>query len=123
MVIRGANTQRGAMMMELVVAMALWSVALLPLAYSFMAEKRLARASYQRAVAIQLVDGEMEVLMAGEWKKYTPGKHEYKITGHAVSNLAPGKFMLVLQPPRLKLEWQPAFKDYGGRVSRGITLR
>ena len=93
----------GFLSIELAVAMAILAATLIPMSYAFLHERQLSRACYYRAVAMEIVDGEMEVLMAGEWKKYTPGKHEYKITGHAVSNLAPGKFMLVLQPPRLKL--------------------
>ena len=65
--------RRGALMTELFVAMALLTGALLPLAYSITSEKRLARASYQRAVAMEIVDGEMEVLAAGEWRAFSAG--------------------------------------------------
>src|SRR5437016_843099 len=50
----------GTLMVEFLVAMALVMGALLPLAYSFAKEKRLARALYQRAVAMEIVDGEIE---------------------------------------------------------------
>src|SRR4051812_36219234 len=55
MVITIASRRLGAMMTELLVAMALLTGALLPLAYSFRSEKRLANASYQRAVAMEIV--------------------------------------------------------------------
>jgi len=83
MVIRTAaqkpSRQCGALMVELLVAMALLTGALLPLAYSFASEKRLARSYYQRAVAIEIVDGEMEALAAGEWHAFAPGVHEYRV--------------------------------------------
>src|SRR2546422_8997846 len=42
--------QRGALMVELLVAMALVAGALLPLAYSLASERRLVRATYQREI-------------------------------------------------------------------------
>ncbi len=64
------------LMTEMLVALAILLGALLPLAYSLVSEKRLARAAYQRAVAMELVDGEMEVLVAGEWRAMPVGVHE-----------------------------------------------
>src|SRR6266436_470087 len=60
--------ERAFLMTEMLVALAILLGALLPLAYSLVSEKRLARAVYQRAVAMELVDGEMEILAAGEWR-------------------------------------------------------
>src|SRR5437879_12593540 len=71
--------QRAALLTELIVAMALLVAAVLPVAYSLVAEKRYARAAYQHAVAMELVDGEMEVLRAGEWRGYRPGTHDYAV--------------------------------------------
>ena len=79
-------------MMELLVAMALLVGALLPLAYSIVSEKRLARAYYQRAVAMEIVDGEMETLAAGEWATFSSGIHEYPVRAGAATNLPPGRF-------------------------------
>ncbi len=60
-----AGRERGGLMVELLVAMALLVGALLPLAYSIASEMRYARAAYQRAVAMEIVDGELEVVAAG----------------------------------------------------------
>jgi hypothetical protein len=76
MVIRKTDFNRrrsAALMTELVVAMAILMFALLPLAYSIVGEKRLARATYQRAVAMEIVDGELEVLAAGGWHAFSIG--------------------------------------------------
>ena len=115
--------QRGSLMVELLVAMALLVGVLFPLAYSFSAERRLARSYYQRAVAMEIVDGEMEVLMAGEWRGFSPGTHDYRVQASAATNLPPGKFMLTVEPGKLRLRWQPALKDRGGPVTREAMIK
>ena len=110
----------GALMIELLVAIALLTGALLPLAYSFAAEKRLARASYQRAVAMEIVDGEMEILAGGEWMNFKPGAQDYEVRAAALTNLPPGKFILTVTPSHLRLEWRPEIKMHGGGVSREV---
>ena len=47
----------GGLSIELIVATAILLGALLPLAYSIVTEKRFARAAYQHAVAMEIVDG------------------------------------------------------------------
>jgi hypothetical protein len=123
MVITSKTRQRAALTTELLVAMALLTGALLPLAYSFASEKRLARASYERAVAMEIVDGEMEVLTAGEWRAFPLGAHDYSIHAASATNLPPGRFLLTLQTNKLRLEWQPSVKMHGGGVFRETNLR
>ena len=110
-------------MVELLVAMALVVVILLPFAYSFTAERRIALASYQRAVAMEIVDGEMEALVAGEWRAFPPGTHDYHVHAGAATNLPPGHFILTVQPGKVRLHWQPALKDHGGPVTREAILK
>ena len=110
-------------MVELLVAMALVVGILLPFAYSFTAERRIALASYQRAVAIEIVDGEMEALLAGEWRAYPAGTHDYHVHAGAATNLPPGRFILTIQPGKVRLRWQPALKDHGGPVTREAILK
>lgn len=115
--------ERGALMTELLVAMALLVGALLPLAYSIAAERRLARAYYQRAVAMAIVDGEMEVLAAGGWRAFTPGTREYPVQAGATTNLPPGAFLLTIHDGKVRLEWKPAVKHHGGSVRREVTIK
>jgi hypothetical protein len=110
-------------MTELLVAMALMTGALLPLAYSVASEKRLARASYQRAVAMEIVDGEMEVLAAGEWRAFRLGTQEYQPRARSVTNLPTGKFALTVRTNLVRLEWRPAVKDHGGAVVREVAVK
>ena len=116
MVTRVAAIRRrrsGALMTELFIAMAIMVGVLLPLAYSIISEKRLARTAFHRAVAMEIVDGEMEILAAGEWRSFVTGKHEYPIHAIAATNLPPGKFLLTVNTNKVRLEWQPSAKRYG----------
>jgi hypothetical protein len=105
-------------MMELIVAMAIIVIAMFPLAYSFMQERRLARGSYQRAVAMEMVDGEMEILLAGDWRSLPQGAQEYALHGESAKNLPPGKAMLTIAGKHLRLHWAPEKKSSGGEVLR-----
>ena len=115
--------QRGALITELLVALALLAGLLLPIAYSFVSERKLARASYQRAVAMEIVDGEMETLVAGEWRAFAAGTHEYQVHAGAATNLPPGRFLLTVEAGRVRLQWQPAVKQHGGAVTREATVK
>jgi hypothetical protein len=107
----------------MLIAIAVLMIALLPLAYSFVSEKRLARSYYQRAVAMEIVDGEMEVLAAGEWRSFTPGTHDYPVRSAALTNLPPGRFQLEVQKDKVRLEWLPAVKMQVGPVTREVKLQ
>ena len=120
---RRNNRERATLITELLVAMALLTGALLPLAYSVRSEKRLAKASYQHAVAMEIVDGEMEVLVAGEWRAYPAGSHDYQVRAGALTNLPPGRFVLTIQPSTVRLEWRPEAKDNGGAIVREAVLK
>ena len=107
---------------EMVVAIGLLASALLPLAYSMVREQRLARAYYFRAVAIEIVDGEMEVLRAGEWRAFSPGRQKYRVLADSATNLPAGEFVLTIAETELRLQWLPAKPGQGGPVSRSAPL-
>jgi hypothetical protein len=115
--------QRGVLMVELLAAILLLTTALLPLAYSVSSEKRLARAMYQRAIAMEIVDGEIEVLAAGGWRALTNGVSEYRVKAAAATNLPPGRFIVSVTPPKVRLEWRPEVKGHGGAVVREVTVK
>lgn len=114
--------QAGFLMVEFLVALALVGAVLLPFAYSFAAERRIALASYQRAVAMEIVDGEMEAMVAGEWKAFPVGAQNYTPRAAALKNLPPGRFTLTVGGDRVRLEWQPAGRDQGGRMVREVRV-
>lgn len=114
--------RRGSLMIELLAAMTILIGSLIPLAYSITSERRLARAYYERAVAMEIVDGEMEVLLAGAWRAFTPGTHDYQVNAAAATNLPPGKLSLTVADRTLRLEWVPSVKHHGGKVVREAKL-
>jgi hypothetical protein len=120
---RASCHARGSLMIELLVAMAILSGILLPIAYSVASERRFARAAYQRAVAMEIVDGEMEALAAGGWRAFTNGVGDYFIQAGAATNLPPGRFVLTMTPEKVRLEWRPNVKDHGGPVVREVRRK
>ena len=119
----GRPRRRGMLLTEMVIAMAILVVAVLPLAYSFISEQRLLRTYYYRAVAMEIVDGEMEALAAGEWRAFNEGAHEYAVRANAITNLPPGQFRLTVSGPRLRLEWLPQARHQGGSVVRETIIK
>jgi hypothetical protein len=109
-------------MIELLVAMAILGGVAIPLAWSLSSERRLARALYQRAVAMEIIDGEMEVLAAGEWRSFDEGRHDYRVSAGSVTNLPPGAFFVTVTSNLVRLEWQPEVKHHGGPIRREIRL-
>ena len=110
----------GFLSMELIVALAILFVAVIPLAYSFLSDARLLRVGYERAVTMELVDGEMEILVAGEWRAFAPGTHDYPLSGAAATNLPPGRCQLTLTTNALRLEWKPNQRRGVGAVVREV---
>ena len=108
----------GSLMIEAVTALAILTAVLLPLAYSFTQEQRACRAYYWRAIAMEIVDGEMETLLAGEWRSFKEGSQSYPVTLDATQNLPAGRFILTVQGRQLRLEWRPDKPATGGPVVR-----
>ena len=119
----GQVKERGALITELVVAMVILAIALFPFAFSFAQEAKFLRSCYNRAIATEIVDGEVEALLAGEWRAFKEGAQDYTPHALAVRNLASGKFQLTLTNRRLRLEWLPSEKHQGGKVVREVTIK
>jgi len=115
-----ARRRRGSISVELTVALGLLVAAVLPLSVSFLRDALALRGQYHRAVALEIVDGEMEILAAGEWRTFPPGRHAYPVKAGAATNLPPGTFTLTVTSNRLRLVWQPAARGQGGPVTREI---
>ena len=114
--------KRASLMIELLAAMAILAAVAIPLAWSLGSERRLARALYQRAVAMEIIDGEMETLLAGEWRAFARGRHDYPVRALSATNLPPGGFYLTVEPQVVRLEWQPTVKQHGGPLRREAHL-
>ena len=112
----------GWLVAELMIAVAIVAIAMIPLAFSFRGEQRLVRGHYQRVIAMEIIDGEMEALRAGQWREHVEGEREYRITAGARTNLPTGQFMITRSNNFFRLEWQPAKRGAGGIVRREVFV-
>lgn len=115
--------KRGALITELVVAMAILAIAVLPLAFTFAHERQLLRRSYAHAVAMEIVDGELEILAAGEWRAFRSGTQPYAVKAEAAPNLPPGRFELTITTNRVRLKWIPQENHFGGGITREVQIK
>jgi hypothetical protein len=115
--------QRGFAIAEIIVAMTILTLAVFPLAMSFVKEQKLCRGYYCKAVAMEIVDGEIEALSQGGWRDFAPGVHEYAARAEAAKNLPAGKFLLTLDAQTVRLEWKPEQKGAGGGVIRQTRIQ
>ena len=110
--------ERGSMIIELMTALAILVTILLPLGLSFVDEQHVCRVYYWRAVAMETVDGEMEVLAGGEWRTFAEGTMPYTVHAESAKYLPPGKFTLTVRGSHLRLEWRPDKSRFGAPVMR-----
>lgn len=122
MVIRPRKRRGGWLSVDMVVAMGLLLIVVLPLAYSFAHERRLARIYYWQAISMEIVDGEFETLRAGAWREYAPGTHPYPVQARAAANLPPGEFRVTRAADFIRLEWVPSRRHSGTRIVREVPL-
>ena len=78
---------------------------------------------YQRALAMEIVDGEMEILAAGDWKNFPDGSQNYPVHANAMASLPPGHFQMTKTGSHLRLEWSPDGKHGVGAVVRETTVK
>ena len=114
---------RAFLQLDVAVAITVLALVFIPLSVSSSGDLDLARRQYFEAVALQLIDGEMDVLLAGERRKYTTGEHRIKPVGEAVQNLPEGKFVLTVQDEKLTMAWVPTKRAKWGRVERVVQLK
>jgi hypothetical protein len=115
--------QHGFLEVDLMVGLAILTIAVLPLGYSFVRERQVLRIEYCRSVANEIVDGEMEILAAGAAKNLPDGTQNYSVHANAASQLPPGHFQLTKTGNHLRLEWTPDKRKHVGPVVRETTLK
>jgi hypothetical protein len=111
------------MIFEVVMAMAILIIAVLPLGFALNSDAKLFRTTYQRAVAMEIVDGEIEILAAGLWRDIPEGARPYAVHANAATNLPPGQFLLTRAGGHLRLEWSAAKKTGIGSIIREVTVK
>jgi hypothetical protein len=125
--IRGRNSSkadnRGMLMTELMVAIAILMMAVMPIGYSLTREAHELRSNYQRAVAMEIVDGEIEILAAGEGRTLPEGTHPYSVHAAAAVNLPDGEFQVTRNHNHLRLQWKANERQGFGIIAREATLK
>ena len=106
---------------EMMVAVGLMAVVLIPLTVGFFKEAKQMRNLYREAVAMEIVDGEMEILAALD-PVDIPASGSHDINATAADNLPPGRFILTREDTTLRLEWRSDPHLPGLQVVREITL-
>ena len=115
--------QRGFLEVDLVIGLAILTLAVVPLGFSFARERQVLKVEYHRSVANEIVDGEMEILAAGDWKKFPDGSQNYPVHARAAASLPPGHFQLTKTGSHLRLEWNADEKHGIGTVAREVTIK
>ncbi len=115
---RLARRSRAYLEVDFMVALAILVLAVLPVGYSASQERKLARAYYYRAAAMEIVDGELEVLRAGAWRQFKQGEQPYQPRAESVAQLPPGRFTLTVTGTRLRLAWQADGKGPASTILR-----
>lgn len=97
--------------MDLAVGMALLLFAVLPITYGIWSDRTALRATYQHALAMEITDGEFEILAAGGWRAFPEGVTPYTVKAASATNLPPGQFILTRQGNHLRLAWASTKKS------------
>lgn len=120
---RNPHAQRAFLEIDLLMALTILTLAIVPLGFSFARERAVLRAEYMRSAADEIVDGEMEILVAGDWKNYPDGAQNYTVHANTAAHLPAGHFELTKNGNHLRLEWTPDHKEGVGSISREITVK
>ena len=114
--------QRGFLEVDLLVGMAILTIAIVPLGYAFSRERQALRNEYCRSVINEVVDGEMEILAAGAARNLPDGPQTLTLASRATERLPAGHFQLTKTGAHLRLEWQPDAKCGVSAVVRETSL-
>jgi hypothetical protein len=124
MVIRRQHqrAERGFLLIEAAMAMALLLIAVLPILAGRRADAQLFRVTYERVAAMEIVDGEAEILAAGAGRNLPEGANALAVHAQAAQNLPNGRFQVIRHGNRLRVEWTPAEKSGVGQIAREVTI-
>lgn len=120
---RPRRGKQGYLQVDLVIGLAILGLAIVPLAFSFAHEQKSLRAEYVRAVAVEIVDGESEILAAGAGKNLSDGTQAFAVHANAAANLPSGHFQLTKTGNHIRLEWLPDKHIGVGIIAREFNLK
>lgn len=119
----GCRRTRGFLEADMAVGLAILTLTMLPLAYSFVRERQVLKIDYCRCVADEIVDGEMEILAAGAANNLPAGPQSYYVKATAATQLPPGHFQLTKTGKHLRLEWTPDVRRGFQTVVREANIK
>ena len=114
--------ERGFLEVDLMIGLAILTLAIVPLGFAFAKERQVLKIEYARSVANEIVDGEMEILVAGAAKNLPDGAQTYAVTARTVAQLPAGHFQFTKTGKHLRLEWTPDQRRGLSAVVREVTL-
>ena len=115
--------RHGFLQVDLMVGLAILTIAVLPLGYTFVRERQVLKIEYCRSIADEIVDGEMEILVAGAARSLPDGPQTYSVNARAASQLPRGQFQLTKTGDHLRLEWKPDGRRGFEAVVREATVK
>jgi len=115
--------RRGFLQLDLVMGLAILTIAVMPLGYSFVRERQVLRMEYRRCVINELVDGEMEILAAGAARNLPDGTQNLPVQSRAMERLPAGHFEMTKSGNHLRLAWTPDARCGISAVVREVTLK
>ncbi|MEI6075880.1 MAG: hypothetical protein WCS94_09920 [Verrucomicrobiota bacterium] len=118
----GCRARKGFLQIDLLVGMAILGIAIIPLGYSFSRERQLLRNEYYHAVIVEIVDGEMEILVAGAAKDLPDGQKLLTVNSPAAAKLPAAQWQFTRTGKHLQLAWLPKEKCGLSPVIREATL-
>ena len=118
-----ALVRRGFLQIDLIAALTILTIVIVPLGYSFARERKALKAEYYRSVINELVDGEMEILVAGAANELPVGSQPILLSSRAADQLPQGHFQLTKTGAHLRLEWTPDSKCGVSAVIREADLK
>jgi len=118
--------RKGWLTMEMITALAVLSIAFLPLLTFHAAGTRHVQRNYRKAVLSEMIGDRLAILRKGGWKEYGPCKDlEIEFFGNAAEKLPDGRLLLSIseksEDPNLlsiKLVWRPNNTEAAGKVRR-----
>ncbi len=118
-----SRKEQAFLQIDLIVGLAILTIALMPLGYSFARERQMLRIEYRRSVINEIVDGEMEILAAGAARNLPDGSQTLAVSSRAAARLPAGHFQVTKTGNYLRVEWLPDEKCGLSAIIRETTLK
>lgn len=120
---RQPGSRGGFLQFDLVIGLAILVIAVMPLGFSFTHERQALRTEYRRCVINELVDGEMEILVAGAARNLPDGTQNLQVQSRTMDRLPAGHFQLTKSGNHLQVAWLPDEKCGLNTITRETTLK